>query len=285
MCIFEDYITNKPCYTVPVEKKKISGPLNILITAGGASEKIDDVRRITNSATGALGAKIADAFAACGRECNIVYICPENAVRPAAKPKQVIVANDVNAVEDAVRRSCAETVFDVVVHSMAIGDYRIRAVSDADMMTGGVLENLSVLVCGDSSSPEEAVRDAILSPPVIREAKISSDRDNLVLVLEKAPKIIALYRGLLPEAVIVGFKLLSGAGDEELVNVGHALLVKNDCDFVLANDMRTIRAVHADGRDQHEGLLIDREGNYKRAGGKEGIALLIVESVLGLFCP
>jgi len=134
-----------------------------------------------------------------------------------------------------------------------------------------VLERLSLLVCGDSSSPEEAVRDALLSPPIIREAKISSEKDNLIVVLEKAPKIIALYRDLAPDAVLVGFKLLSNVREDELVSAGFALLMKNDCDFVLANDLKTVRG------GEHEGLLIARDGSYERASGKEAIAALIAE--------
>ncbi|MCL1895021.1 MAG: hypothetical protein FWG03_00585 [Clostridiales bacterium] len=274
--------------------------LEILITAGGTSEKIDDVRRITNSGTGRLGAMAAEAFAASGRDVNITYICSEGAVRPQIEGARVCeegglpasdgggtlacdeggplvrlyIADDVRAVRDAVLRACNETAFDIIVHSMAIGDYQVRAVSDAGLMTGVVIERLSLLACGDSSSPEEAVRDALLSPPGFKEAKISSDKENLIVVLEKAPKIIALFRGLLPGAVIVGFKLLSGASEEELVRAGHGLLQKNDCDFVLANDMHTVRS----GR--HEGLLIARDGSFERAEGKGAIASLIVERTL-----
>jgi len=116
--------------------------------------------------------------------------------------------------------------------------------------------------------------DALLSPPEIREAKISSDKENLIVVLERAPKIISLYRGLVPGAVIVGFKLLSDVSEEELVRAGHALLLKNDCDFVLANDLRTVRS------GNHEGLLIARDGTFERAAGKEGVAALIVRRAL-----
>ena len=37
--------------------------MKIIITAGGTSEKIDDVRTITNSSTGRLGYAIGKAFA------------------------------------------------------------------------------------------------------------------------------------------------------------------------------------------------------------------------------
>ena len=247
-----------------------------MITAGGTAEKIDDVRYIANSGTGRLGARIAEAFAADGRGCSILYICSENAARPALDGAvcETRVCGGIEAVRGAVMQACAETAFDVIIHSMAIGDYRVRAVSDAELMTRGVLERLSVLACGDSASPEEAVRGALLSPPQINESKISSEKENLVVVLEKAPKIIASLRGAAPGAVIVGFKLLSGADGEELARAGHALLLKNDCDFVFANDIETVRA------DRHEGLLIARDGTYERAAGKEEIAALITRRAL-----
>jgi len=231
--------------------------MNILITAGGTSEKIDDVRRITNSGTGRLGAKIAEAFAASGRECSITYLCSENAVRPEIRQGDgssvlrqknrplVLICSDVDSVRDAVLEACDETAFDVIVHSMAIGDYRVKT-----------------------------VLDSLHTQREIRESKISSEKEELVVVLEKAPKIIALLRGLAPDAVIVGFKLLSEAGEEELVQAGHALLMKNDCDFVLANDIRTVR------QNRHEGILITKDGTFEHAAGKEEIAALIVERVL-----
>jgi phosphopantothenate-cysteine ligase len=179
----------------------------------------------------------------------------------------------------AAREACGETSFDVIVHSMAIGDYRVRAVSDAGHMAGNVLERLSVLACGDSSSPEEAVRDALVSPPDLREAKIPSDKENLIVVLEKTPKIISMFRELAPDAVIFGFKLLSNVSEDELLEAGHSLLRKNKCDFILANDMRTV-GVEAG----HEGYLISQDGSFERATGKEAIAALLVKRALEASC-
>ena len=222
--------------------------VKVLITAGGTSEKIDDVRRITNFATGRLGMKIVEAFAASGHECHITYICSESAVRPEPDSAlDIRVADDVNSVMKAVEKACAENDFDVIVHSMAISDYRVKA-----------------------------VRDSLFSAHDIRENKIPSDKEELIIVLEKAPKIIALLRGLAPNAVIVGFKLLSCASKEDLLRAGHVLLMKNDCDYVLANDMMAVKD------DGHEGFLIARDGTYEHTYGKDGIATLIVESTIKL---
>ena len=251
-------------------------PINILITAGGTTEKIDSVRGITNTGTGKLGALTADAFAARLPDCRIVYICSKGAARPdhagAVHPDytdtacltadntadssdpglrlQIIIADDVNGVGEAIRGACEKISFDVIVHSMAISDYTVKAVSDSTMMARGILM------------------------PCDKTTKISSDKSDLVIVLEKAPKLISMLRGLASEAVIVGFKLLSNASEEELISAGRALLEKNDCDFVLANDLTTVTA------GSHEGLLINREGGYERAVGKEVIAALIADRVL-----
>ncbi|MDR1816286.1 MAG: hypothetical protein LBR00_06440 [Clostridiales Family XIII bacterium] len=218
----------------------------ILITAGGTSEKIDEVRRITNSGTGRLGALVAETFAAGCAECRVTYLCSASAVRPNISALDVRVCDDVLTLKAAVERVCAERRFDIVVHSMAVGDYLVREVRDAS---------------GDLLDPN---------------GKISSDLDRLVVTLEKAPKIISLLRGLAPDAAIVGFKLLSDASDEELVRVGLGLLTKNRCDYVLANDMRTVRS------DRHEGLLVAADGTYERAVGKTDIAALIVRRATAL---
>jgi phosphopantothenate-cysteine ligase len=263
----------------------VTQPISILITAGGTSEKIDEVRRITNSGTGRLGALVAEAFAAAGQSCRITYLCSTSAVRPQNKTPGVlefVEADDVMALRETVARLGTDQAYDIIVHSMAVGDYYVKAVSDAQLVTGEVMKRLSHLAsgpdcgkaCGDSAAPEEAIEGAILEPPRILESKISSDKENLVVLLEKAPKIISMLRGLAPSAVIVGFKLLSDVDEAELVRVGTGLLQKNDCDFVLANDMRTVRS------NRQEGVLIARDGSTEHAYGKSGIADLIVKRTL-----
>jgi len=246
--------------------------LAVLITAGGTSENIDDVRRITNSGTGRLGALIATRFAAGEAGCHITYLRSEAAVRPNVRDESKIethICDSVLSLKEAVERVCSARRFDIVVHSMAVGDYMVRAVTDAERLAGA-------LAGADPDAGEAGLAQVVLNPPGIREAKISSDKDNLVVVLEKAPKIISLLRGLAPDAAIVGFKLLSDASDEELVRVGLGLLTKNRCDYVLANDMRTVRS------DRHEGLLVAADGTYERAVGKTDIAALIVRRATAL---
>ncbi|MDR1067776.1 MAG: phosphopantothenate--cysteine ligase [Clostridiales Family XIII bacterium] len=242
--------------------------MNILITAGGTTEKIDEVRAITNTGTGMLGALIADRFAAADPSNSILYICSKGAVRPSV-PAEVLIANDTVSLEWTVRKICGSQRIDVIIHSMAISDYRTKAVSDPVILAERIAGEIKTRGAG-----ADEIADLIVNaPPLGDGAKIRSDRDNVVVVLEKTPKIIAMFRELQPESLIVGFKLLAGAPQNELLAAGRALLEKNGCDFVFANDMRTVSA------GKHSGYLIDANGTYKTAAGKEAIADLIVGAV------
>ena len=63
--------------------------MNILITSGGTSEKIDRVRSITNHSTGRLGKIIAETFLDKGDQVTLVTT--PKAVCPAAHPNLTII--------------------------------------------------------------------------------------------------------------------------------------------------------------------------------------------------
>jgi phosphopantothenate-cysteine ligase len=238
--------------------------MDVLITAGGNTEKIDDVRSIRNKGTGRLGALVAERLAAGG--ARIFYICDHHAVTPRAGGVTVVHAGDVTALGGAVRRVCAERRMDAVVHSMAVSDYRVKNVTTAK----------AAALCAAGMDDPDRIAGAIMdAPPANGGGKISSDNDGLLVVLERAPKVISMFRGLAPDAVIVGFKLLSGVSEGELIQTGYGLLRRNDCDYVLANDMESLK----DGG--HIGHLIGRDGSYKTYDGKEAIADAIAAAVTG----
>jgi phosphopantothenate-cysteine ligase len=64
----------------------------------------------------------------------------------------------------------------------------------------------------------------------------------------------------------VGFKLTSGLAEKETIQAGHSLLIKNDCDFVLANDTADLSP------KGHKGLLVKRDGSFEVYHGKAEIA-------------
>ena len=241
--------------------------MKILITAGGTSEAIDSVRRITNTGTGRLGALLAESFAADKRVENVCCLFTENAVLPTpptgAEKISIKTITDVDSLEKTVKEYCVKYPFDVVIHSMAVSDYRVKTVSDPDTIIGYAEANSLPL--------KEAIENV---PSIPAGSKIDSALDRLILVLDKTPKIISLFRPMLPDAVIIGFKLLSDVTEKELLDAAYLLLKKNDCDYVLANDLKNI------DKDRHIGYLINREGNFDRYEGKPAIANAIMSVAL-----
>ena len=59
--------------------------MNIIVTAGGTSEPIDNVRRIANTGTGRLGSLVADELAEADWTDHIFYVCAKDSIRPVSK--------------------------------------------------------------------------------------------------------------------------------------------------------------------------------------------------------
>ena len=105
---------------------------------------------------------------------------------------------------------------------------------------------------------------------VIKDTKISSYENNLVLVLKPTPKIISLIKKESPLTYLVGFKLLDGVSKKELIEVATRLRDKNKCDLVVANDLKDIR------NKEHKAYIIDKEDKVVEASDKEDIAKKLV---------
>lgn len=72
----------------------------------------------------------------------------------------------------------------------------------------------------------------------------------------------------------MGFKLFSNVSKEDLLDTAHRLLIKNDCDYVLANDAKEINT------DHHHAYLLDKEKNSRTFDTKAEIAKGIADIVL-----
>ncbi len=241
-----------------------------MITAGGTSELIDDVRKITNIGTGKLGSLIADEFSMVSRVNRILYICAKGSVHPLSKKITCIEIESVAELYDKIIKTVKEYSIHVVIHSMAVSDYIVKSISTIEGLASfleshatGINNLKEVIECGMN---ETNLRNG--------SRKLSSQMDSPLVLLKSAPKILPLFREVLPEAVIVGFKLLSHVCKDELFNTAHRLLIKNRCDFVIANDSSEI-----DG-DNHRGYLIDSKRNVQKFQTKYEIANGIVTKIL-----
>jgi len=213
--------------------------MTVLITSGGTAERIDAVRRITNTSTGRLGALIAERFARSG--AKVFYVHAPTAASPRAKA-QLFAVESVADLDKTVREVCANNCIEAVIHAMAVGDYQVKSV-----------------FAGENELP--------------RDIKISSDIPELTVKLTRSPKIIALFQTIAPNSILVGFKLTSGVSETELFSAARELMSKNKCAFVLANDSRDISG------DRHVGHLLSDGGEVTRFETKNEIAEGILGAV------
>lgn len=249
--------------------------MNILITAGGTSEKIDTVRSITNHSTGRLGKMIGELFLAHGH--HVTYVTTPQAVHPTFDANlNLIEIETTKDLEAVLLNQFEQQAFDGIIHSMAVSDFTTETTLSEDLFIEKLaVELIKDQVLSDVTNLTKALYLHInkIVTTVQQEKKISSGTDRLLLFLKKNPKIIAMLREKQPQALLVGFKLLVGVSTEELIHVGQSILTKNKCDFVLANDLEDIH------NDQHKGILIDTKGQTETAQTKLEIAQLIVKKV------
>ena len=229
----------------------------IIITAGGTSEKIDNVRKITNSSSGKLGMTIANHLLKENDDLIIYYVCSKNSLRPLDKRIKVIEIDDTISLKNKIENLLLNEKIDYFIHSMAVSDYMTDYVTTIERIKASIK---------NTSNLEEAFSNI----EIINGNKISSYEDNLVIVLKQTPKIISIIKDLSPQTYLVGFKLLDGVSKEELISVAKKLRDKNKCDLVVANDLATIR------NGEHIAYIIDRNNEIEESHGKDDIAKKLV---------
>lgn len=224
----------------------------IIITAGGTSEKIDNVRKITNSGTGKLGLAIANHLSP--KDVMIYYVCSKNAVRPSNMVNvKVIEIEGTKDLKQTIETLLTTEKIDYFIHSMAVSDYTTDYVTTIERIKS-------------SLQSKDDIDEALKNVQTITGSKISSSEDNLVIVLKPTPKIISIIKTLSPETYLVGFKLLDNVSKEHLIAVATKLRDKNHCDLVVANDLEDIR------NGNHLAYIIDKQDTIEEAYNKEDIA-------------
>lgn len=223
--------------------------MKVIITAGGTSERIDDVRSITNTSTGKLGYAIGRAFLAYNETVEtIYYLHGVRAMPPEGHNIKAILIEGVRDLEQEISKLLTEQQIDAVVHAMAVSDYMVKTVTTLEQIQSGCIAPL-------------------------KGNKISSEVDDLTIIMERSPKVISKIKALSPNTALVGFKLLSHVPREELIDTAHRLLEKNNCTYVLANDLEEI------GNGKHKGYLVHKDKTYDTMETNEEIGTKIAQRV------
>ncbi len=194
---------------------------HILVTSGPTRGNIDAVRYISNRSSGWLGARIA--LEALSRGARVTLIAGPSSVTPQRRELTAEEADrlrivDIETVDDLTHRLQEELTReppDAVIHAMAVLDY-------------------------------------VPAAPV--EDKTPSGRDEWTVRLVKTPKVIRRIRDWAPHTCLVAFKLEVGLNEEELTRQAMAVLRASNADFVVANDLTSIR------NEAHPAILLDADG-------------------------
>ncbi len=171
--------------------------MRLLLTCGPSYEPIDDVRRITNFSTGALGVRLATALSAAGHEvtCFKGVGATTRGSAGAAKIVPFSTNDDLLARLAAVERREEIGAF---LHVAALADFKIKR---------------------DAGAPR----------------KLSSRAGEITLTLVPAAKVIGELRGRFPNARIAGWKYeLDGTRDEALAK-GARQIAENRTDACVVN--------------------------------------------------
>lgn len=168
-----------------------------LITTGPASAPIDDVRRITNLATGEIGALLAEALAARGFQ---PLLCRARGATHTSVPPGTLL-HEFSTNHDLTRQLeelAATRAPDIraVFHATALSDYTVTAVRGPAGSLAGT-------------------------------PKIPGDLPQIHLMLEPAAKVLPHLRGWFPQAWIVAWKYeLAGTREEAAANARVSLAQK-----------------------------------------------------------
>lgn len=230
---------------------------NILITAGPTNEYIDEVMKITNMSTGRLGIELTKNYLNCGY--NVTLIATRSVFRSGLFEKYQL-ANDNNLksipiettmdMYNALEKESINN-YDLVIHAAAVGDYK----PEFSFKMEDMAEEIYTKILEGKISKEKILN--ILTNPECKvndDTKISSYETNLTVKLTLTPKLISHLREWFNDSKLVGFKLLENVSKEHLIEIAQKLCIKNDMDYIIANDLYDLR------QGNHISYLVNKDG-------------------------
>lgn len=239
---------------------------NIIITAGGTEENIDNVRKITNMATGKLGTVICNELLTNENDVinKIYYLSTRTALRPIENKKIEFISIDgADDLKEKVEYLLKNNKIDYFIHSMAVSDYTTDYITTATLLAKYIEKN------SDKKDIKKLIREN--KNVLDTNKKISSSEKDLIIKLKPTPKIISIIKNISPKTYLVGFKLLNNVSKEQLYDVANKLLIKNNCDLVIGNDLANIK------ENLHKALFITKKGIIKEVNSKKEIAINLVK--------
>lgn len=167
-----------------------------VVTCGPAYESIDGVRRLTNFATGEIGAILSAALQECGYDVICFRGEGSTSAEPTGVEMQSFSTNDslAQALQTLPRQP------NLILHAAALCDFKVAAVEGADS-----------------------------------KEKISSRKGGITIHLQPAPKILPQLREWFPQALIVGWKYELDGQRADAIESGARQLRETGSDVCVLN--------------------------------------------------
>ncbi len=137
-----------------------SKSIQVLITAGGTTEPIDDIRVITNKSTGKTASVLADHLAESGFE--VTFMHSENSIKPR-NPTTLVSFTSYEDLSLKLKSELKKTSYNWVIHTAAVSDYSVKPAS------GKI-----------SSEAEEITLTLKRNPKLINQVKVLSPKSKLI---------------------------------------------------------------------------------------------------------
>lgn len=183
-----------------MKKKKV------LITSGSTWIPIDNVRVITNIFGGKLGIEICRKCLESNFDVTMLMGNSRGDLSdPIFKKARIIHFKYFDELFKLVKKEIKENKYDVVIHSAAISDYKLKNEY---------------------------------------KGKIKSSKDNLILEFIPTPKIVDIYKKICPNIFLIMFKLEVNKKKSELIDIAKNSMNRAGADIIVANDFNKIQKDH-----------------------------------------
>ncbi len=234
--------------------------MKYIITSGPMEMKIDNVRKIENSSTGSLGVCFAEEILKKYPKAELVYIHTKAAKTPLSDAIKKIEITNHDELINALKTEITDK--STIIHAMAISDFGFGGNVTITELAQNLYANWQQF------ESEDQIADFI-SKQVTVSDKLSSKSDQ-ILILNRAIKVIDEIKQINPNAKLVGFKLLSNVGVDELITVGQNIKNRANCDLVVANIKEHIT------NDSHQAFIIS-DDEIREVNTKQEIARNVIE--------
>jgi phosphopantothenate---cysteine ligase (CTP) len=179
----------------------------VVITSGGTTEMIDNVRCMSNISTGQTGATIAEMFLANGWEVIYIYgigaSIPNTEVMYTTSRVGQLKLHKVKSAMDAHAEIMSHVKYaDAVIHAMAVSDFTFDLSDDVKLDSSDAYGFIEYL--------KKTIRPNVKILPMIKSAN--------------------------PNAYVMGFKYTVGKTQEEQIAIAKAQNLTNSIDATFVND-------------------------------------------------